>query len=136
MLRQILYSNTNMPLYKNALDAYTERQRAVASNIANASTPKYEARRVSFEKRLSEALGRPNEPMQATDKHHMPLKTDPAKVRPLVVKDDPASPATGINGVDVEREMGRLATTQLQYDMTAKSARWIFEQIRTLAKLP
>jgi flagellar basal-body rod protein FlgB len=136
MLRQILYNNTNMPLYRNALDAYTARQRAIASNIANAETPRYEAKRVTFEQRLSQALGRPDEPLNATNEKHMPLKTDPRAVRPMVVEDEPANSSSGVNGVDVEREMANLATTQLQFDLTATGARWLFDRVRDLARLP
>ncbi|MFH0882722.1 MAG: flagellar basal body rod protein FlgB [bacterium] len=136
MLRQILYNNTNMPLYRNALDAYTARQRAIASNIANAETPQYKAKRVSFEKRLSQAMGRPDELLNATSENHMPLKSDPSQVRSMVVQDEPAKSSSGVNEVDMEREMTNLATTQLQFEMTAKSAKWLFDRIRDLAKLP
>lgn len=136
MLRQILYNNTNMPLYRNTLDALTARQRAIASNIANAETPQYTAKKVSFEERLSQAMGRVNEPLESTSPNHMPLKSDPTKVRPLVVEGDKASASTGVNEVDIEREMADLATTQIKYSMTAKSARWIFDRVRDLARLP
>lgn len=136
MLRQILYNNTALPVYRNALDAYAQRQRAVASNIANAETPGYTARKVNFEERLKQAMGRVNEPLQFTDQKHIPHKGDPASVRPLVVQDDaPSGTGSGVNNVDVEREMTCLATTQISYELVVDRVKGLFTKISELSKM-
>lgn len=136
MLRQVLFDNTSLPLYRNALDAYAARHRAIASNIANAETVGYKARKVNFEERLKEAMGRVNEPMQFTDEKHIPSPGDPASVRPLVVEDDPSVNSSGVNGVDVEREMTRLATNQINYEFAVDRVKGLFTKISELSKLP
>jgi len=135
MLREILYKQTSMPLYSNALDAYAARQRAIASNLANVETPRYEARKVSFEDRLRRALGRVEEPLQSTNSGHMPVTSDPAEVKYLVVKDEADISQNGVNNVDIEKQMTELAVTQMQYDMTARRAQGLFNKMRSLTKL-
>lgn len=136
MLREILFNNTSLPLYKNGLDAFTARHRAVASNIANSETPGYQARKVNFEARLKQALGDPNEPLVATNSRHMPVKGDYKKVKHLVVQDDRPLSDSGVNKVDVEREMARLATNQIHYQLLAKRSQGVFKKLKSLTQLP
>jgi flagellar basal-body rod protein FlgB len=136
MLREVLYNNTALPMYRNALDAYSARHSAIASNIANAESPGYNARKVNFEERLKREMGRVNEPMTFTNSQHIPAKGDPKSVRHLVVEDNPASSSSGVNEVDIEREMGRLTTNQINYALVARRAAGLFGRISQLSKLP
>lgn len=136
MLREILYQNTNLPIAKNAMNAYAARHRAIASNIANAETPNYSARAVTFEDELKQALGNPDEPMVATDRDHMPMKSDPRKVTHLVVEDQDQAIDQGVNNVDIDRAMSQLATNQIHYAAAVRAAKGHFTKIRLLAKLP
>jgi len=49
--------NNNSTLLSNALDGLAARHRAVASNLANQSTPGYKRFEVSFEDQLEKAQG-------------------------------------------------------------------------------
>lgn len=134
MIRELIYDNTNLPLYRNALDAYADRHRAVASNIANASTPGYIPTRVSFEEQLSQSLNRKRS-LSPSRPDHMNANTDYKQVRHTVFKDNAAEGANGANGVEVEREMTTLLTNNMHYAMVAKRTAGLFTAMRTLTKL-
>jgi flagellar basal-body rod protein FlgB len=135
MLREILYGSTDLPVMKNALDAHALRQRAVAANIANTDVPGYKAARVTFEERLRRAFGRNPEPLQFTHPGHQPSGPDPRTVRPMAVQDHPPeNMGSGVNNVDAEREMGRMATNQIHFALTLRQAQHLFTKMRLAAK--
>ena len=136
MLREVLYGQTGMPVLKNALDAHTMRQRAIASNIANVETAGYVPRKVTFEERLARAMGDPNNKLVQSDPEHMPLRTNPKNVKGLIVEDEDAVNPAGTNAVDIEQQMTGLATNSIHYRLIAKSAAGLFNKMRTLAQLP
>ncbi|MCB2210588.1 flagellar basal body rod protein FlgB [bacterium] len=134
MIRELVYNNTPLPLYKNALDAYADRHRAVASNIANASTPGFTSTRVSFEKQLTKALDRHGHrgierPLGPADPDH------PNNVRHSVWKDEDNANANGANGVVIEREISTMLTNSMQYSMVAKRTAGLFTRMRMLGSM-
>ncbi len=130
MLREILFGQTNMPIYKNALDAFAKRHRAIASNIANSETPGFVPRKVSFEDRLKRALGPFNPRMNQTDLKHIPVKSNPRIVRPFPYKEPDGNKTAGVNDVDIDKEMAQLATNQIHFLMTAQTAKGYFLKMR------
>jgi flagellar basal-body rod protein FlgB len=134
MIRQLIYDNTHLPLYRNTLDAYAARHRAVASNIANASTPGYVPTRVSFETQLTEALN------NRGNKHfnrpgHMSGERDYKHVRHTTWKDIDSAGENGVNGVVVEKEVTTLLTNNMHYGMVTKRASGLFTAIQSLTKM-
>ncbi len=87
-----------------ALDLRTENQTVIASNIANADTPGYQAQELDFEKAMGKALesGRGAEDVEA-DIHN--------QINNVVREDG--------NTVDRDAEMVNLAQNQLLYDAAA-----------------
>ncbi len=88
------------------------RHAAIASNIANADTPGYQAVDVTFGQALDRALG-----LVVTHPAHRPGVR--ARAREAVV------PAGGIprrdgNDVDIDREMAKLARNQIEYQFLAR----------------
>ncbi len=136
MIREILYNNTHMPLYRNALDAFADRHRALASNLANAETPGYVPRKVHFEESLSRALADRNTSLHGTDAAHIPSGGDFKQVVHRISRDDDPSTGTGVTDVDVEKTMAEIATNQLQYQFAARRAKGLFDKIRKMTHLP
>ncbi|GBE30668.1 flagellar basal body rod protein FlgB [bacterium BMS3Bbin04] len=136
MIRELIFDNTllPLPLYRNALDAYAARHRAVASNIANASTPGYIPTRVSFETQLAKSLNR-----RQSNHHyhpdHIAGAEDYRTVRHAVWKDLGAENANGANGVDIEKETTILLTNNMHYAMAAKRTAGLFADVEKLSKL-
>lgn len=134
MVREILYDNTPLPLYRHALNAQMARHRATASNIANAQTEGYVPRRVRFEEQLTEALDR-GKRMHHTDRDHLPASGTYKDVVHEVYRDRDAVAFDGSSGLDAEREASILATNQIQYAVTAKRTGRLFMAIRRLSQL-
>jgi len=87
-----------------ALDLRTENQTVIASNIANADTPGYQAQELDFEKAMSKALESGNGAENVEGEIHTQIND--------VVREDG-------NTVDRDSEMVNLAQNQLLYDAAA-----------------
>jgi len=136
MLKVFLFNRTKIPLLEKALDVYSLRQRAIASNIANISTIGYRRIDVKFEDELRESLGGELIKGIRTNERHIPIgKRDINEVNPEVVQEgsaynsDPL--ASGVNNVDIDYEMVELAKNQIRYRL---ASRLIAESFRGIQK--
>lgn len=101
----------------SAIDMRLLRQNVVSSNIANAETPGYKAKKLDFEEALSRALdiegkGR----MHTSDENHYMLGQGPiSRVRADVYDNPEINMTNDGNTVDLEREMAELAANSVMY---------------------
>jgi flagellar basal-body rod protein FlgB len=112
-----------------ALTLRAERQRQLASNIANADTPGYQARDMNFARALREATGEIGMPgaMATTQRGHIaPL----AGARGESGKEYALQSQTSLdsNGVDMDRERASFADNTVKYEATL---RFISGSVRT-----
>ncbi len=115
-----------------ALMLRAERQRLLASNIANADTPNYQAKDMDFGKALRSAAGvaaggsAPALP-QATHARHLAVSTvgmaDSTREAALQ-----SQTAVDSNGVDMDRERASFVDNALKYEATL---RFINGSVRT-----
>ena len=113
-----------------ALVLRSERQRLIASNIANADTPGYQARDFNFATALREATGQQALPtgMQTTHSGHIPVSTAAtAEARLLYAR--PSQTNLDSNSVDMDRERASFVDNSVKYEATL---RFINGQVRTL----
>ncbi len=112
-----------------ALTLRAERQRLLASNIANADTPGYQARDLDFSRALREATGEiaTAGALTTTQSRHMaPLagaQGDSQKAYALQSQTNLDS-----NGVDMDRERASFADNSVKYEATL---RFINGSVRT-----
>ena len=104
-----------------ALTLRAERQRLLASNIANADTPGYQAREINFAQALREATGEvPTAGSMATTQrgHIAPL----AGARGESGKEYALQSQTSLdsNGVDMDRERASFADNSVKYEATLR----------------
>jgi flagellar basal-body rod protein FlgB len=121
MLGETVFDRSPIPVLVKSLDASMLRSRTIANNIANVNTPGYQRVEVSFEDELRKALDQGQlRGMQTNDKH-LPLgKLDLSGLSPKVQKPvDPTLPS-GVNNVDIDMEMAKLAENQILYNFSAK----------------
>lgn len=99
-------------------------QNIISSNIANADTPGYKAKKMEFESALRDALagagGADGEvpPSETNSKHIVHHSSDP--VMPEVYDDPNGVESLDGNTVDRAVEMANLAENQLLYDASAE----------------
>ena len=98
-------------------ECLAQRFNAVTKNVANANTPGYARRNVSFEDQMREVMEQDKKlHMTVTDSGHIPS-------HPLKIKDVHAAEIKimderyrlDLNNVDPEREMAVLAETRMMY---------------------
>ena len=120
MLERI-FDRTSIAFLKKGLDGSALAQKATASNIANATTPGYRRRQVRFQEDLRRALHRRNATGFTTHLGHISIRGNRVDriVPELYVPSDNSRPS-GINNVDIDKEMAELAKNQLFYNMATR----------------
>ena len=112
-----------------ALSLRAERQRQLASNIANADTPGYQARDIDFPRALREATGdiQPTPLMNTTSAGHI---QPPAGALSESQKEYslPAQTNLDSNTVDMDRERASFVESSVKYEATL---RFISGQVKT-----
>jgi len=112
-----------------ALSLRSERQRLLASNIANADTPGYQSRDIDFPRALREATGdQPTMPaMTTTSAGHMaPAAGALSDSQKLFSQ--PAQTNLDSNTVDMDRERANFVDNTVKYEATL---RFINGQVKT-----
>lgn len=105
-----LIDNKHSRMLSNALDAYSLRQKAIASNIANVDSPGYRKLEVDFEDSLNRAQQNLN------GKH---------------IDEVHARMGEGEGKVVLEDEMMKLADNQIRVSLVTKELRHHFSMLRT-----
>lgn len=104
-----------------ALTLRSERQRLIASNIANADTPGYQARDMDFARALKEATGTlpAAGAMKVTSAGHL-QPTAGARAEPNLLYATPAQANLDRNTVDMDRERASFADNSVKYEATLR----------------
>ena len=133
-----IFENTKIPVLAKALDAYSLRHKVISSNISNITTEGYHAQGVSFEEQLSGAIGGSQMEVTTTNPNHMQGGAlHVGQASPVIVDsaDDSGLPtdpeASGVNDVDIDKEMTELAKNQLRFKFASKL---LGESFRSLQK--
>lgn len=120
------------------VNALMERYNATAGNIANAGTPNYLAKEVSFEeglKKIQDKLryGNEAELTQTDDKHFHITASSIYEARAEVSEPD-RDFSTSNNSVDLEREMLTLGKTAMKYRAVATMGRKFFDGLTAIIR--
>ena len=118
--------------HAQALSLLSERQKVLASNIANADTPGFQARDFDFSQALEQARGNPSSSMSSTiAKPTAPLAHDPGPNTPTVnlMWRTAGQPTPDGNTVDLDRERANFSDNALRYEATL---RFINNDVKTI----
>lgn len=102
-----------------ALTLRAERHRLLASNIANADTPGYQARDLDFARALREATGGSPASLATTQAGHLAAATG-ARAEPHLLYVRPAQDNIDQNTVDMDRERAAAADNAVKYEATLR----------------
>lgn len=123
-------------LLRARLDQLSERQRLIAENIANASTPGYRPRDVDtagFERMLASAAGGGGLAMSRTSASHM---TPDGSVGARIVTQDDSETTMDGNAVVLEEQMARAAETRMQFETNLALYQKGLELVRLALRAP
>ena len=98
------------------------RQELHASNIANAETPGYKAKRIDFEEALARALDTDEQlTMKTADAKHFNVGGGGFNnLQPEIYEDSNGIVSPDGNNVDRDQEMAEMAENKLMYDATVQ----------------
>jgi len=111
-------SDKTLQALTTALNFREMRQELISSNIANANTPGYKAKKIDFEQALARALDVDNQmQMNVSDeKHHTVGNGGFNNLEPEIYDDPNGVVSENGNTVDVETEMARMNENKIMYD--------------------
>lgn len=133
-----IFSRTVDVLGKS-IDLRAKQQNLISSNIANAETPNYVPKSLSFERELQGALREPRAgtAQPPANPRHLPLKGGGGGLQAVTGKvlETPAkTPGQDGNAVELEGEMGRMMENQIMYNASVQLLAKKFEGLRTAIK--
>jgi flagellar basal-body rod protein FlgB len=112
-----------------ALTLRAERQRLIASNIANADTPGYVARDMDFARALREATGQmKGATVAATQARHLSTAAG-ARAEPQLLYAQASQDNLDRNTVDLDRERASFADNTVKYEA---ALRFLNGQVRSM----
>jgi flagellar basal-body rod protein FlgB len=132
IIQKQVIEKSGIPLYKKLLHISTSSQKLVADNIAHVSTPGYQSKSLDFKSEIQAALGKQKIAVQTTDVRHIPSANSPKQIKVITNEDDTKN--SGVNNVDIDKEMGALAENQILYTFGAKMLLQKFNGLRSVIK--
>ena len=127
-LNKVIFNKTKIPALNAVLDVTQLRQRVIANNIANVSTKGYRRQDVRFQEYLDSFVRQPAVEGTQTDPRHMEIPKPVAG--PEVYETQTGVNDTGLNNVDVDREMTHLAENHLHFNVGARLLSGSFDGLR------
>ncbi len=130
MIGKHFLPRTGIGKLRQALDAYSLRQRVTAENIANVQTPGYSSKKVLFEENLKDACSRR---LRMTPVPVPPrgFPVAPTAMTPLRVENEGSGYFNGVNDVNMETEMIDIARTNMAYNMVARMTKGTIDKLRS-----
>jgi len=123
-----VFEKIRIPVFAKFLDVSATRQKTIAQNMANIQTPGYKAKDIDFEKVLENQKSLASQ-LAKTDSRHLSGRFQEKKS--YIVEDNSPELKSGVNNVDVDKEMVKSAENQLYYMANAKILAGKFKALRS-----
>jgi len=118
---------------ENLLGYLVVKNRVISKNIANVGTENYKREDVVFKDLLTKST---NEVIKTADNRHISLNNSGFADGKMfqVVQDNENNSVSGINNVDIDKEMSELAETTLLYRFATRKIGDYFKSIQGVIK--
>ena len=103
-----------------AMDLYWYRSQAITSNISNAETPGYKSMDLNFAHELEKAFDKEKKEMAKTNEAHLDVTEHTSA---YVMPDYSGATKGDGNNVDIDIQMGKLASNATDYNLSASLVR-------------
>ena len=110
---------SNNKLLEKLLDYTSLKQKVISKNIANAGTIGYQRRDIKFNEFLEENI---KSSVKKTDSKHISMTTieRPQASKFKIIDDKEAIDKSGMNNVDIDKEMAEMAENTLMFKLAAR----------------
>ena len=121
--------STTIKQLENLLNYSAEKNKVISKNIANISTEGYNREDIVFKKMLDENS---NASLRTSNSKHLPLISMNGKSEKGfdIVYDDSFDGTSGVNNVNIEREMSELAENTLRFKFASKKVSDYYKSIK------
>lgn len=131
--RQYLFRG-RLSVLNRGLDAYALRQKTIAKNIANVTTPDYKPEKVKFEELFGKALT--SATGEVTNEKYIPIGVNSEDDDVVAKVDVPEVPQpevymSGESHVSIDKEMAELAQNQIRYRFAARAVKSYFQGMQS-----
>lgn len=126
-------SNSAIKNLEKLLDYTALRQKVISENIANVNTRGYKRKDVTFEDVLNnQTAGK----LKVTEKKHFINQVDNNSPNSefKIVEDKDTENYSGVNNVDINKEMAELAKNQLMFKFGAKRINAYYTRLQSVIK--
>lgn len=125
--------STTIKQLENLLNYSAEKNKVISKNIANISTEGYNREDIVFKKMLDENS---NASLRTSNSKHLPLISMNGKSEKGfdIVYDDSFEGTSGVNNVNIEREMSELAENTLRFKFASKKVSDYYKSIQNVIK--
>ncbi len=127
-LDRVVFNKTKIPALNAVLDVTQLRQRVISNNIANVSTAGYRKQDLRFQEYLDSFVKKPAVEGIRTDPRHLPVPMPVSA--PTVFEPESGLNDTGLNNVDIDKEMTDLAENHLHFNVGARLLSGGFDGLR------
>jgi flagellar basal-body rod protein FlgB len=134
--------DTTMRNITRSLDVHLDRHNILSSNVANLDTDSYIPKDIDFKTELKKAADRDNDPLKpkkevvSTNFRHIQPKyrNGDGPFEPEVFTDQYKDPDAKGNGVDIDREMVKLAENNIRYETSIRMIQHKLTLLKTAIK--
>ena len=124
---------SNVELLKNLLDYTSVKQQVISKNIANAGTIGYKRKDVEFKDFLEENTT--SEVRKTSSKHiSMNVIERSADSKFKIIDDKEAVSSSGVNNVDVDKEMAEMAENSIMFKFAARKLNGYYRTMQKVIK--
>ncbi len=124
-------TSSNIRLLENLLDYTSVKNKVISKNISNIGTQGYQREDVKFNAILNENL---SSQMKATEPQHFGSQQFIQDSEFNVVKDDDEQIYSGVNNVDIDKEMSDLAENSLSFKFASRRIGDYFKLIQEVIR--
>ena len=132
IINDMIIKKAGVPLLKSLLHVTSSAQKLTASNVANISTPGYQGKSIDFKKEMEAVLQKIKVTLEVTHQRHIPPVGRPKAIK--VITDTGDSNASGVNNVDIDKEMAQLAENQILYSYGARMLAKKYNTLKTVIR--
>ncbi|MCD6582647.1 MAG: flagellar basal body rod protein FlgB [Desulfuromusa sp.] len=133
-MAEIRIADRTIDVLQKSLDLRAQKQQVIAGNIANAETPGYSARKLSFEDNLRKAISSPEMTGRKTNAKHFPIGSSGiSAVQGTITKQLSQNPYGDGNSVSVDDEMFDLAENQILFEAASQIIKKKFSMLKFAA---
>lgn len=127
-LANFLFQATGVNRYRQFLDLTSLRHKLISSNVANVSTPGYQAQDIDFKLELAKSVQKTNNLVgMTTHSRHIPLGQHPERIPKI---ERTRVDGGNLNSVDIDLEIPKMAQNELEFTIAARLLQKKFEGLR------